>query len=101
MNRPETPTATEPSLGYVKEGQNYFFAFLDLNGSGIWDAGEPCGVSDTHSVDIGYDRNIVNIEMTDYTPGFLRISYATDDESLRAGLVRIGEAIGGLATARG
>jgi aspartate aminotransferase len=35
------------------------------------------------------------------TPGFLRISYATDDESLRAGLVRIGEAIGGLATARG
>lgn len=35
------------------------------------------------------------------TPGFLRISYATDDESLRAGLTRIGEAIGGLATARG
>ncbi len=35
------------------------------------------------------------------TPGFLRISYATDDESLRAGLARIGEAIGGLATARG
>ncbi|HPW75865.1 MAG TPA: PKD domain-containing protein, partial [Kiritimatiellia bacterium] len=71
----ETPTTTEPSLGYVKEGQNYFFAFLDLNGSGIWDAGEPCGVSDTHSVDIGYDRNIVNIELTDYTPGFLRMTF--------------------------
>lgn len=34
------------------------------------------------------------------TPGFLRISYATDDDSLRAGLTRIQEAFAGLATAR-
>ena len=35
------------------------------------------------------------------TPGFLRISYATDDDSLRAGLSRIQDAFAGLPTARG
>lgn len=35
------------------------------------------------------------------TPGFLRISYATDDDSLRAGLERLQDAFAGLATARG
>jgi aspartate aminotransferase len=35
------------------------------------------------------------------TPGFLRISYATDDDSLRAGLARVQEAVAGLPTARG
>jgi aspartate aminotransferase len=34
------------------------------------------------------------------TPGFLRISYATDDESLRTGLTRIQEAFATLPTAR-
>lgn len=34
------------------------------------------------------------------TPGFLRLSYATDDDSLRAGLERLQEAFGGLSTAR-
>jgi len=70
----EVPSATLPSRGYVSEGINHFFAMLDLNNNGVWDAGEPCGVSDTFGVDIGYDRNIVNIELTDYTPGFLRMT---------------------------
>lgn len=35
------------------------------------------------------------------TPGYLRLSYATDDESLRAGLERLQDAFAGLATARG
>lgn len=34
-------------------------------------------------------------------PGHLRISYATDDESLRAGLVRLAESFASLPTARG
>ncbi|MDD4016995.1 MAG: PKD domain-containing protein [Kiritimatiellae bacterium] len=70
----ETPTAAVPSRGYVKEGVNYFFALLDLNNNGMWDAGEPCGVPETFGVDIGYDFNKVNIELTDYTPGFLRMT---------------------------
>jgi aspartate aminotransferase len=35
------------------------------------------------------------------TPGFLRISYATDEDSLRAGLTRLQEAFAELPTARG
>jgi aspartate aminotransferase len=34
------------------------------------------------------------------TPGFLRISYATDDESLRAGLGRLQKAFASLPTGR-
>ncbi|MDD2455258.1 MAG: hypothetical protein PHE10_02895, partial [Kiritimatiellae bacterium] len=69
----DLPSAAQPSLGYVKEGFNYFFAFLDLDRSGQWSAGEPCGVSESFAVDVGWDRQTVNIYLTDYRPGFLRI----------------------------
>jgi len=68
------PTDAQPCLGYVKEGKNYFFAFIDLDASGTWDAGEPCGVAEGCGVDIGYDRNQVKIGLTDYTSGYLRMS---------------------------
>ena len=69
----EVPTAANPSLGHVKEGMNYFFAFIDLNSNKSWDAGEPCAVDSGFGVDIGYDRNTVMFELTDYTPGYLRM----------------------------
>ena len=67
------PSLAQPSLGRVKEGMNYFFAFLDLSGNGRWDAGEPCAVDAGFGVDIGYDRNEVSFELTDYMPGYLRM----------------------------
>ena len=70
----DVPTAANQSLGHVKEGVNYFFAFIDLNSNNRWDAGEPCAVDSTFGVDIGYDRNTVMFELTDYTPGYLRMA---------------------------
>ncbi|HPK38058.1 MAG TPA: hypothetical protein PLH01_07240, partial [Kiritimatiellia bacterium] len=62
--------------GHLREGANYFFAFMDLDGSGTWNAGEPCGVPEPFVTDIGWDRNQLAIELTDYTPGFLRMTIA-------------------------
>jgi hypothetical protein len=32
------------TTGYLREGLNTFFAFMDSNNNGTWDAGEPCGL---------------------------------------------------------
>jgi hypothetical protein len=59
--------------GTVRSGTNYVFAFLDLSGNGAWDAGEPCGVATPFGNDIGWDYNRINVQLTDYTPGYLRM----------------------------
>jgi hypothetical protein len=73
---PPNGSATCPVLsqGYIRQGLNYFFAFCDVNANFTWDAGEPCGVSTPLAVDIGWQSNELNIEMTDYTPGYLRMT---------------------------
>ena len=63
--------------GYVREGTNYVFAFLDVDGSGTWNAGEPCGVAKPFALDVGWDYNNLDIELTDYTPGYLRMTLAS------------------------
>jgi len=63
--------------GYIREGANYFFAFLDVDGGGTWTAGEPCGVATPFETNIGWDRNEVSIDLTDYTPSYLRFSLAS------------------------
>jgi len=59
---------------YVREGLNYFFAFMDLSADGQWQAGEPCGVPQGFATDIGWERNKVCIELTDYLPNHLRMT---------------------------
>jgi hypothetical protein len=71
---PLTLTAQVPSSGYIHEGMNYFLGMIDLNNNGLWDAGEPCGVADGFGVEIGWDRNIVNIDIKDYAPNYLRMT---------------------------
>ncbi|MDA3925615.1 MAG: PKD domain-containing protein [Kiritimatiellae bacterium] len=63
--------------GRIREGDNYFFAFLDLDSSGTWNAGEPCGLPEQFKTDIGWDRNEMIIELTDYRPGYLRFDLTT------------------------
>lgn len=64
----------QPVSGYVKEGVNYFLAFLDANGSSSWDPGEPMGVATPFATNIGWDNNTLKINLTDYTPSSPRIS---------------------------
>lgn len=63
--------------GHLREGANYFFAFMDLDNNGVWGAGEPCGVTAPFATDVGWDRNMITIDLTDYTPSFLRFSLSS------------------------
>ncbi|HON47310.1 MAG TPA: PKD domain-containing protein [Kiritimatiellia bacterium] len=60
--------------GYLREGENYFFAFLDIDGNGTWDPGEPCGMPHPFATQIGWDRNEITIELTDYMQGYVRMA---------------------------
>ncbi len=71
---PKTVYLSDPDQGYLLEGTNYFFAFMDLNANGAWDAGEPCGVPNPVATDINWDFNAITIQLTDYTPGYLRMT---------------------------
>lgn len=63
--------------GYIKEGTNFVFSFIDVNSSGSWDVGEPCGFSQPFGVDVNWDYNEMCVELTDYMIGFPRINLAT------------------------
>ena len=60
--------------GYLTEGINYFVAFVDQSGNGAWDPGEPLGIATPFGTDIGWDMNSLDIQLSDYTPGYLRMS---------------------------
>ena len=65
------------ATGALKEGKHYFFAFMDVDGNGAWDAGEPAGIPTPFETDIGWDNNPLSIQLTDYTPYNLRLSLTT------------------------
>ena len=53
-----------PSTGFVKEGKNTIEVFIDLNGNGAYDAGEPMGVA--KNVDVSWHKTgLINVEVTD------------------------------------
>ena len=57
--------------GHVREGTNSFEAFLDLNGDGVWTAGEPFGVAT--DVGVSWNHALASIELTDTAPQMFRI----------------------------
>lgn len=65
------------TTGALKEGKNYFFAFIDVDDNGAWDAGEPAGLGTPFETNIGWDENALDIQLTDYTPNNLRLSLTT------------------------
>ncbi|MCL2103614.1 MAG: hypothetical protein FWH21_00945 [Kiritimatiellaeota bacterium] len=74
-NWPQTLYLGRADMGYLREGTNYFVAFMDLDNNNSWDPGEPMGISTPFGTDIGWDVNSVKFELTDYTPGYLRMSF--------------------------
>lgn len=62
------------SRGRLREGWNTFVAFIDVDGDGVWDPGEPYGVAS--DVDVGWSQADVAIEMTDTAPQTVRIALA-------------------------
>ena len=60
------------SLGHVREGMNTFVAFLDTNGDGNWNPGEPYGVA--KDVDVGWSDAEFSMELTRTTPIMARFN---------------------------
>ena len=64
------------SRGRLREGMNMFTAFVDMDGNGVWSAGEPFGaISD---IDVGWSSVApFTLELTDTNPSILRVDLAT------------------------
>ncbi len=74
---PTNYTFVSPMSGYLREGKNNFFVFMDLDGDGNWDEGEPAGVPDQHDVDIGFDTINTPLHVTltlEPPPGAVRLN---------------------------
>lgn len=84
LTQADPSTAAVPSRGYLKEGLNYFMAFIDLSGDGNWNVNEPFAISETFATDIGWDLNKVNFDLRDTIDGGLRFSIngSTSDDAV-------------------
>ncbi|MEG2062854.1 MAG: LamG domain-containing protein [Kiritimatiellia bacterium] len=109
---PASYTMATPSAGHLREGINNFFVFMDLNGDGQWNEGEPAGVPDQHDVDIGWHKldQVLHVTLTKRAPpGTLRVDVKSILEKLMmandagggAGAGGAGDVGGGAAGATG
>lgn len=86
-----TFTLVQPDSGHIREGINNFFVFVDFNGDGYWNKGEPAGVPDQHDVDIGYDlvNRPLHVQLTEVAPpGTIRFDVGTVLQSLKDALAQ-------------
>ena len=75
LSEADKPSASNNSLGHVKEGRNTFVAFYDLDGDGMYTAGEPYGCA--VGVDVGWNYARAEIELTDTHPVSARVCCIT------------------------
>lgn len=86
IDYPAQITYTNTVAGRLRQGANWFFAFLDQNGNRLWDAGEPCGLAQgaTRQFDflphdpvmVGWDRYDAHLSLTDTLPGYGRFAWS-------------------------
>ena len=74
---PQTLELTDPLTGNVKGGENTFVAFCDLDGNGLYTAGEPMGVAT--GVAVGWAGVEATIELTDVSPIITRADLLTGE----------------------
>ncbi len=72
----------------LRQGDNYFFAFLDNNGNGTWDPGEPASLADQNmrasaktgkglsGMDIGWHENDLDFGLRGAMHGYPRFSWS-------------------------
>ena len=74
LGESDAPAESPTDLGHVREGNNTFVVFLDLEGGteGQWDPGEPYGVA--KDVDVGWSAAEFTVELTRTTPIMARFN---------------------------
>lgn len=65
------------TTGHIREGNNYMFAYLDVNNDKVWQpATEPAGIAQFQPVKLGWsDVNNVEIGLSDTMPGYPRVTW--------------------------
>ncbi len=67
--------ATNVVEGALREGENWFFAYMDVNGSGNWDVDEPCGYAVYQPIRVGWNEVAVEFMLQDAPLGFPRLKW--------------------------
>ena len=90
---PLTVTLTHADVlyGHIRQNRNYFFAFLNSNGSissGIgpsWSPGEPAALADGHAegVRIGWEHNKIRFGLTDEAKSFARFAWEGGEDKTK------------------
>ena len=73
--------------GYVREGDNWFFAFIDQNGNNQWDAGEPAGYAVYQPINMTWGSAAVDIQLQDRAQGFPRFQWTLPNGTLQSRVV--------------
>jgi hypothetical protein len=83
-------TTNRFTLGYLRQGPCWFFAWFDLNNDQTWEAGEPAGIAQYQPIDIQWGTvGPIEIGLTDKLPGYERFSWlAVDDAANYTVLIR-------------
>ncbi|NQU38887.1 MAG: matrixin family metalloprotease [Lentisphaerae bacterium] len=80
-NFPETLVYSSPAEGYLREGDNWFFAFIDLDGDGAWQEGEPAGNAIGQPIRVDWsEAGPIEIALTDGIEGYGRFSWVPVSE---------------------
>lgn len=61
--------------GHLRQGRNYFMAFVDVNNNGQWDDPEPMGFAEYMPENISWGEATIDIALREKANGFLRASW--------------------------
>ncbi len=75
---PYVTSAFTVMSGHLRQGDNYMFAFIDLNSNLAWDDGEPASLSDDHPYQVGWHMNEVGFGLTDTARSYARLAWPAD-----------------------
>lgn len=81
--------------GYLRQGVNYFMAYVDENDDKHWNEGELLGFSEYMPENIQWDRADINIGMTEMSRGFPRVSLISGEAALEAETTSTNDVPGG------
>ena len=82
-------TVEQWNVGHLRQGTNFFMAFIDANGDGRWNAGEWMGFSENGSDSIQWGAANVRIALVDKPNGYIRFSWEQDMTAIAAAMAQV------------
>jgi len=86
---PQTFVLTDPASGYLRQGDNWFFCYMDQNGNNQWDPGEPCGYAVYQPYNVGWSAVALDFNLQQTAIGFPRIQWTLPSEDTQVSRVQV------------